>query len=216
MDQRRRLKRLARRLFRHPERGEAAKFLIYKREQLPGSFGIALLNRAEDLGYIAHFSGSGGAGFLISDWVSPRTMSAMIQSCQSKRLIIPFAWFRRSGAGWLRRFLLSLDGDTLRGKDLPWHVSGPGFARFRLILSSLARDRRDADEHIAARALNLAAGELFITLQVPLTVGTRKLEFAHNRYSLGLQGYLELPAPLAAAGSGFDDGRVSLSLMSAR
>jgi hypothetical protein len=28
--------------------------------------------------------------------------------------------------------------------------------------------------------LNLAAGELLITLQVPVAVGTRKLEFAHN------------------------------------
>jgi hypothetical protein len=70
---------LARGLFRHPERGEAAKFLIYQREQFPSSFGIALLNRAEDLGYIAHFSGSEGAGFFTSDWASPRTMSAMIQ-----------------------------------------------------------------------------------------------------------------------------------------
>src|SRR6266478_5418929 len=46
------------------------------------------------------------------------------------------------------------------------NVSRPRLSRFRLELRGLARDRRDGDEMAAARALDLSAGKLLVTLQV--------------------------------------------------
>jgi len=58
-------------------------------------------------------------------------------------------------------------------------VRGPGLAGFRLHLGEAhARRRiRDADEVIAARALDLASGKLGIALQRLVTVGTVEFEF---------------------------------------
>ena len=57
---------------------------------------------------------------------------------------------------------------------------GPGLAGLRLVLDGFARHRRNADQHVALRALDFTSGELLITLKVLLAVRTGKLEFAHR------------------------------------
>jgi hypothetical protein len=48
-------------------------------------------------------------------------------------------------------------------------------------LGRLARNWRDVDEDVAAWTLNLTAGELLVTLQMLLAMGTGKLEITHKR-----------------------------------
>ena len=54
VNQRRRLKRLSRRLVRHPNGRQLSQFLIDQRQQLLGSLGIAPLNAVEKVGHVAH------------------------------------------------------------------------------------------------------------------------------------------------------------------
>src|SRR5581483_5111598 len=56
----------------------------------------------------------------------------------------------------------------------------PGLAGFGTVLRGFPRNRRDADQVIAARALDFAPGKLFIALQVLFTTGTGKFEIGHN------------------------------------
>ena len=57
MDERGRLQGLARGLLSHLRRGQFAPLLIDERDQLLGSFGIAMLSAVEDLSDVAHASG---------------------------------------------------------------------------------------------------------------------------------------------------------------
>ena len=59
------------------------------------------------------------------------------------------------------------------------HMSGPGLAGFQLHLGEAhASGRvRDADEVVARRALDLASGELRLTLQRLVAVGAVEFEF---------------------------------------
>ena len=60
------------------------------------------------------------------------------------------------------------------------HKGGPSHARLRRELSRLTGNSRDADENLAGGALNLAARELFATLEVLLAMRAGKLEIGHK------------------------------------
>jgi hypothetical protein len=68
-----------------------------------------------------------------------------------------------------------------RGKIASGHERGPRHPGLRCKLDRVARNRRNANQDFAARALNLASGELFPTLQMLLAVRTSKLKFAHKQ-----------------------------------
>jgi len=55
-----------------------------------------------------------------------------------------------------------------------------------MVLGGPARNRWDADEMIAVGALDFAAGELRVTLQVSVAVGTREFEFVHRFQEIDL------------------------------
>jgi hypothetical protein len=96
-------------------------------------------------------------------------------------IIILIPWLRRSSGGWFGRSVLALDGEALRGRDLPGlNEGGPGLTRLWAVLGRLTWDRRYADKYLAGRALDLPAGESFVTLQVLLAMRTGEFEFAHN------------------------------------
>jgi len=78
----------------------------------------------------------------------------------------------------------------MRGRD----ERGPGLAGFHLELSGPARDGRDVQEDMAAWALNLPAGKLFVTLQVLFAFRARKFEFAHVMVTIRTPEDTPIPA----------------------
>jgi hypothetical protein len=80
---------------------------------------------------------------------------------------------RRGFGFWVKR-------NFFGGCGLAADKSIPGFSRLRSVLRRLAGHMRDADERVAMRALDLATGQAFITLQMLVAVGTRKLKVRHN------------------------------------
>ncbi len=76
------------------------------------------------------------------------------------------------------------------------HKRSPGLARFRGILGGLARHRRDPNEKMAVRTLNLAARELRITFEVLTATSAGEFEFAH-RYRLEVRIGFSDPAQRA-------------------
>jgi hypothetical protein len=60
------------------------------------------------------------------------------------------------------------------------NVRRPRHSRLGLMVHSLARNGRYADEMAAAGALDLAPGKLLIAGQVLLAMRALKLEFAHG------------------------------------
>lgn len=79
------------------------------------------------------------------------------------------------------RFFLRSDGRLLRWRHLAaGNKRGPGLSRFGRVLRCLAGHRRNANEVIAIRALNLAPGKLLVTLQMLVALRTGELKRVHS------------------------------------
>ncbi|ERR1041385_325937 len=59
-------------------------------------------------------------------------------------------------------------------------VSRPGFSRFLNKLGGASGNRRNPHQLVARGALDLPAGELFVTLEMLLAMRTGEFEIAHN------------------------------------
>ena len=88
--------------------------------------------------------------------------------------------------GWLlsrrsRPVGLATERDSLWRQQVPGgYKGGPSLAGLGVVLGGSAGDRRNADQVLAVSALNLAAGCLFVALQMLLAVGTGKFELVHR------------------------------------
>ena len=60
------------------------------------------------------------------------------------------------------------------------NMGGPGLAGFGLVERRFARNVWDVDKMIAAWALDLSPGKLFITGQTLVTMGALKFELVHD------------------------------------
>ena len=59
-------------------------------------------------------------------------------------------------------------------------VGVPGHAGLRAVIGGMSRRRRNPDQVVAIRALDLPPGKLFLNLKVLITVRTIELEFTHG------------------------------------
>ena len=105
-----------------------------------------------------------------------------MRNAEEKRIIeLQFEWMRRSLRRRRIRLFLRIIRNILGRRLIPGrNEGGPGFSGFRRVLGCFARHGRDADEMLAAGALNLAPGKLLVTLQMLAASGAGKFEFVHD------------------------------------
>ena len=60
------------------------------------------------------------------------------------------------------------------------HKRGPGFPGFRFVIRRFPRHRRNTNQHVAFRTLNLPARKLLVALEVLFALRTGEFEFGHK------------------------------------
>lgn len=148
------------------------------------------------------------AGFVAACKAAHHCFHQVMRNAERKRITEMKPELRRRSLSRRRvRFFLRIKRNIFGRLLAPGrNEGGPGFSRLRRVLRRLARHGRDADEMLAAWALNLAPGKLLVTLQMLVASRAGEFEFAHS-FEFGTAQIMEQCRPkyqceiLAEAGS---------------
>src|SRR5665213_1592073 len=119
--------------------------------------------------------------------------SRLVASLMDVNKIMLRQTMRKPGKEWIKNFprhgksfgrrRVFLDGKIFGRRHVRRrHKRCPSLSRLRFVFHRPARDRRNADEMIAAGTLNFAAGKLLVALQMLLALRAGEFEFAHASF----------------------------------